>query len=79
MEKMLFKQQRTDKLVSADRPANLYEPLTHDGGERGHTWKGRKEETTALTWAEMRPVAAVAGLAALALGALAIANRIVTF
>ena len=79
MEKVLFKQQRSDEPASADRPANLYQPLAHDGGERGRIWKGRTKETSALTWAEMRPVAAVASLAALALGALAIANRVSPF
>jgi NAD(P)-dependent dehydrogenase (short-subunit alcohol dehydrogenase family) len=79
MEKMLFKQQRTEVAASPERPANLYHHVTHDGGERGRTWKGRTKETSALTWAEMRPVAAVAGLAALALGALAIANRVSPF
>jgi NAD(P)-dependent dehydrogenase (short-subunit alcohol dehydrogenase family) len=79
MENMLFKQQRSDEPASADRPANLYQPLAHDGGERGRIWKGRTKETSALTWAEMRPVAAVASLAALALGALAIANRVSPF
>ena len=79
MEKMLFKQQRTEEAASPERPANLYHHVTHDGGERGRTWKGRTKETSALTWAEMRPVAAVAGLAALALGALAIANRVSPF
>jgi NAD(P)-dependent dehydrogenase (short-subunit alcohol dehydrogenase family) len=79
MEKMLFRQQRTPEPASPDRPANLYAPVAHDGGERGHTWKGRTKETSALTWAEMRPLAAVAGLAALALGALALANRVSPF
>jgi NAD(P)-dependent dehydrogenase (short-subunit alcohol dehydrogenase family) len=79
MEKILFKQQRTDEPASPERPANLYHPVAHDGGERGSTWKGRTKETSLLTWAEMRPLVAVAGLAALALGALAIGNRVSPF
>ena len=78
MEKMLFKQ-RTDEPAPPERPANLYQHIAYDGGERGRTWKGRTKETSALTWAELRPVAAVAGLAALALGALAIATRVSPF
>jgi NAD(P)-dependent dehydrogenase (short-subunit alcohol dehydrogenase family) len=79
MEKALFTQQRTSEPASPDRPANLYHPVAHDGGERGRTWKGRTKETSAVTWAEMRPAATVAGLVALIIGALAIANRVSPF
>lgn len=79
MEKTLFKQQRTSQAASADRPANLYRPVRYDGGERGRNWKGRTKEPSALTWAEMRPAATVAGLMGLILGAFAIANRVSPF
>ena len=69
MEKTLFKQQRSSQAASPDRPANLYRPVPHDGGERGRNWKGRTKETSALTWAEMRPAATIAGLMALMFGA----------
>ena len=78
MERRLFKQQRTSQPASPDRPANLYRPVSHDGGDRGRNWKGRTKEPRALTWAEMRP-AHVAGLVALVFGAFAIANRVSPF
>jgi NAD(P)-dependent dehydrogenase (short-subunit alcohol dehydrogenase family) len=79
MERTLFKQQRTSQPASTDRPANLYRPVQYDGGERGRNWKGRTKETSAFTWAQMRPAATVAGLVALALGAFAVANRMSPF
>ena len=79
MERTLFKQQRTSQSASTDRPANLYRPVQHDGGERGRNWKGRTKETSALTWAQMRPAATVAGLVALAFGAFAVANGMSPF
>jgi hypothetical protein len=54
-------------------------PVTDDGGERGRTWHGRTKETSVLTWAAMRPAAAVAGLVALMVGAVAVANRVSPF
>jgi hypothetical protein len=42
----------------------------------GTNWKGR---TSAVTWAEMRPAAVVAGLVALMVGAFALANRVSPF
>jgi NAD(P)-dependent dehydrogenase (short-subunit alcohol dehydrogenase family) len=79
MERTLFKQQRTSQPASAERPANLYRPVQYDGGERGRNWKGRTKETSALTWAQMRPAATVAGLVALMFGAVAVANRVSPF
>ena len=78
MERNLFDQQRTSE-PTGHRPDNLYGPVTHDGGERGRTWHGRTKETSVLTWAAMRPAAAVAGLVALMVGAIAIANRVSPF
>jgi NAD(P)-dependent dehydrogenase (short-subunit alcohol dehydrogenase family) len=65
MEKMLFKQQRTSQPASPARPANLYAPVAHDGGERGHTWKGRTKGTSALTFAQLHPLTVVGALAGL--------------
>ena len=78
MERSLFDQQRTSEPVG-NRPDNLYRPVSADGGERGRTWHGRTRETSALTWAAMRPAATVAGLVALMVGAIAVANRVSPF
>jgi NAD(P)-dependent dehydrogenase (short-subunit alcohol dehydrogenase family) len=79
MEALLFKQQRTSEAASPDRPANLYHPVAHDGGERGRTWKGRTRETSVATWAAMRPAVAVAGFAALIAGAFVAAHHMSPF
>lgn len=76
MERNLFDQQRTAEPVETGRPDNLYGPVSADGGERGRTWHGRTKETSVVTWAAMRPAATVAGLVALMVGAIAIANRV---
>jgi len=78
MERSLFDQQRTSEPVGG-RPDNLYRPVAADGGERGRTWHGRTRETSVLTWAAMRPAAAVAGLVALMVGAIVVANRVSPF
>src|SRR6185503_18387996 len=78
MERRLFDQQHTAVPVG-NRPDNLYGPVKADGGERGHTWHGRTRETSVLTWAAMRPAAAVAGLVALMVGAVVVANRVSPF
>jgi len=78
MERSLFDQQRTSEPLG-HRPDNLYHSVAADGGERGRTWRGRTRETSVLTWAAMRPAAAVAGLVALMVGAIAIANRVSPF
>jgi len=78
MERSLFDRQRTSEPVG-NRPDNLYRPVSADGGERGRTWHGRTRETSALTWAAMRPAATVAGLVALMVGAIAVANRVSPF
>lgn len=78
MERSLFDQQHASEPVG-NRPDNLYGPVSADGGERGRTWHGRTRETSALTWAAMRPAATVAGLVALMVGAIAVANRVSPF
>ena len=40
MERTLFDSQKTDKPVFG-RADNLFGPVAHDGGERGHNWQGR--------------------------------------
>ena len=63
MEKTTFSSQKTDQPVPADRPNNLYEPVEHDGGERGRNWKGRTRGTSLYTRAVLHPrIAAVAAL-----------------
>lgn len=57
MERSTFEQQLTDVRVSADRPTNLYEPVEHDGGERGH-FRGRVRKWSAYTQAVLHPRAA---------------------
>src|SRR5256885_7682865 len=54
---------RTSEPASPDRPANLYQPVAHDGGERGRTWKGRTKGTSVVTFAQWHPLATVGALA----------------
>ena len=63
MESMLYRQQRTSEPAGPERPSNLYEPLAHDGGERGRNWKGRTKGTSLVTSAALHPMAAVGLLA----------------
>jgi short-subunit dehydrogenase len=67
MERWTFDSQSTGEPVVYGRPDNLYEPVAHDGGERGRNWKGHTRESSAYTWAALRP-----GKAAVALGAVAV-------
>ncbi|NUR34409.1 MAG: SDR family oxidoreductase [Gemmatimonadaceae bacterium] len=70
MEKTTFESQQTDKPVG-DRPNNLYEPVAHDGGERGSNWTGRTKSTSLYTKAALHPE--VTALAAVGLGVVAVA------
>lgn len=71
MEATTFDSQKTDKPVG-DRPDNLYEPVTNDGGERGRNWTGRTKSTSLYTAAALHPgVSAV--VAAVGMGMLAAA------
>ena len=54
MERTLFAAQRTTMPLE-QRPDNLYEPVSHDGGERGRNWKGRTKKTSAYTFAALHP------------------------
>jgi short-subunit dehydrogenase len=59
MERTTFDSQKTEIQASADRPTNLYEPLEHDGGERGH-FQGRVRRWSVYTEAALHPRAAAA-------------------
>ena len=66
MERWTFDSQRTDE-PTGGRPDNLYEPVAHDGGERGCNWHGHTRESSLYTKAALRPGAAAAVLAGVAL------------
>ena len=75
MEQTTFDAQLTDQPLPADRRDNLYEPVAHDGGERGRTWTGHTMGTSLYTWASLNPekaalLAAGLGVAAIGLRAL---------
>ncbi len=68
MERRMFEAQQTDIPVTAGRADNLFEPVDHDGGQRGRTWHGRTKGTSAYTAAALRPrltAGALVGLGAL--------------
>jgi hypothetical protein len=71
MERTTFESQKTDQPVG-DRPNNLYEPVAHDGGERGRTWTGRTKSTSLYTAAALHPEL-TAAVATLGLGLIAAA------
>jgi len=66
MERSTFESQKTEIRATADRPSNLYEPLEHDGGERGH-FPGRVKKWSAYTQSVLHPRAAVGILASVGL------------
>jgi hypothetical protein len=72
MEHTMFDSQRTETRVTADRPSNLYAPVTDDGGERGQ-FDGRVIEWSAYTEAALHPRRAAGVVAAAGLSAIAIA------
>lgn len=75
MEKTTFDSQQTDVPVG-DRPNNLYEPVAHDGGERGSNWTGRTKGTSLYTTAALNPgVTAVAVAVGVGLVAATILGR----
>ena len=76
MERWTFDSQRTDMPVNG-REDNLYEPVAHDGGERGRNWSGHTRGSSLYTRAFLHPVAALAmlGGTALSLGAAVAAKR----
>lgn len=78
MERTTFDSQLTDQPVGDLRRDNLWEPVPHDGGERGTTWRGRTRESSLYTWAALHPqeaALAVAGLLAVTAGLRVLAGR----
>jgi NAD(P)-dependent dehydrogenase (short-subunit alcohol dehydrogenase family) len=67
MERWTFDSQHTDTPVNG-RPDNLYEPVTHDGGERGRNWSGHTRGSSIYTKAFLHPRATATALAALVAG-----------
>jgi len=78
MERTTFDSQRTTTPVG-DRPNNLYDPVAHDGGERGRNWSGRTKPTSLYTEAALHrrmTTGAALGIAAvLVTGALGIRGK----
>ena len=66
MERTMFEAQQTDIPVAEGRPDNLFEPVEHDGGQRGRNWRGRTKGTSVYTAAALRPRLTVAALLSLA-------------
>lgn len=66
MERSTFDAQRPEIAASADRPNNLYEPLDHDGDERGQ-FQGRVKPWSAYTEMVLHPRAAAGVVAGLGL------------
>jgi NAD(P)-dependent dehydrogenase (short-subunit alcohol dehydrogenase family) len=76
MERSTFESQKTDQSVAAARPDNLYEPVEHDGGERGRNWKGRVHSRSIQTAAALHPaVSAAIATALILVGLAAVAAR----
>lgn len=65
MERVTFRGQMTETPASPERPNNLFEPVAHDGGERGRTWDGHTRESSVFTSAMLHPLAAVGIFASL--------------
>jgi NAD(P)-dependent dehydrogenase (short-subunit alcohol dehydrogenase family) len=61
MTPRMFEAQSTEIPVD-DRPHNLYQPVKHDGGERGQHWKGRTKGTSLYTTSALHPLATAATL-----------------
>jgi NAD(P)-dependent dehydrogenase (short-subunit alcohol dehydrogenase family) len=74
MERSTFEAQGTGQAV-ADRPDNLYEPVEHDGGERGKNWRGRVHARSIYTAGALHPGLAAGVAATLVAAALAFALR----
>jgi NAD(P)-dependent dehydrogenase (short-subunit alcohol dehydrogenase family) len=77
MERSTFEAQQTDRPVTNGRPDNLFQPVTHDGGERGRSWRGRVHARSLQTAAALHP--SVATGVAVALVAAGVAAATVRF
>src|SRR5687768_1284668 len=64
MEWSTFEAQKSDLPLADARPDNLYDPVEHDGGERGRNWTGRVHARSYQTLAALHP-AGTAGLVGL--------------
>lgn len=71
MERWTFDSQQTATPLGAGRRDNLYEPVDHDGGERGRTWTGHTRESSLYTSALLYPRLAIGLVCAGVLGAAA--------
>lgn len=74
MKRSTFRAQMTEE-PAGDRPSNLYEPVAHDGGERGRNWKGRTKRTSVYTGGKLHPRRAAALAAAAVAGVARVARR----
>lgn len=76
MERSTFEAQMSDLSLGDARPDNLYQPVEHDGGERGRNWTGRVHVRSLQTSAALHPAgtARLVGLL-VAGGILAVAGR----
>jgi hypothetical protein len=74
MERSTFDSQLTEHTLQQGRGDNLYQPVEHDGGERGK-FEGRVHEWSAYTEAVLHPKAAAAIAAGTALAALGLKRR----
>jgi hypothetical protein len=66
MERWTFESQQTD-IPANSRPDNLYQPVTHDGGERGHNWSGHTRQTSLYSRAFLHPTASLVAMLAVAM------------
>jgi NAD(P)-dependent dehydrogenase (short-subunit alcohol dehydrogenase family) len=69
MERSTFASQKTDMKLRDGRPDNLYAPVDHDGGERGH-FDGRVRKSSAYTEVVLHPKRAALIAAAISAAAL---------
>ena len=74
MERWTFDSQKTAIPVTEGRPDNLYEPVPHDGGERGRTWRGHTRASSVYTSAMLRPGRALVAVGLIGVAAAVAAN-----
>jgi NAD(P)-dependent dehydrogenase (short-subunit alcohol dehydrogenase family) len=55
LERFGVDSQRSGQPLAPGRADNLYEPLPHDGGERGHNWQGRVLARSLVTESRLHP------------------------
>jgi NAD(P)-dependent dehydrogenase (short-subunit alcohol dehydrogenase family) len=75
MERYTFDSQSTGE-PARNRRDNLYAPVAHDGGERGHRWRGHTRESSVYTRMVLRPLATAAALGAFAVVATVALGRV---